>query len=375
MKTSISHLKYLFHQNKIQFKYYNRMSSSNIEVNENFNRITQQAITWCGINGLMYTDGKLNWCHAPIALTPNVFPRKSFIELQNIQSLFNELIDRVSRNKAFIIKELEEVRKHDEFTNCLLSIYEKQEENDILSSTQLGLHRSDYMFNSDINSLETPLQIEINTIASSFGSLSQKVSQLHKYLFTRNNNSKEFKLLIENQGITNKMSLIENNSLKMLALGIAEAHKLQLLSLPNAIVLFVVQPNERNLADQRLLEQELWLSYDIRVEFVTLKDLENKTQVDNNNNLIYNFDNDSLPISVVYYRSGYSPSDYTNDLEWKGREKVELSNAIKCPTIGYQLAGTKKIQQSLYDPLKLKIFLENEEEILRLRKHFASKFC
>ena len=36
--------------------------------------------------------------------------------------------------------------------------------------------------------------------------------------------------------------------------------------------------------------------------------------------------------------------------EWQAREMIELSSAIRCPTIAYQLAGTKKVQQELSNP-------------------------
>jgi glutathione synthase len=54
-----------------------------------------------------------------------------------------------------------------------------------------------------------------------------------------------------------------------------------------------------------------------------------------------------VKVSVAYFRSGYTPNDYPTEDEWAVREMIEISSAIKCPTVGYQLAGTKKIQQVL----------------------------
>ena len=34
-------------------------------------------------------------------------------------------------------------------------------------------------------------------------------------------------------------------------------------------------------------------------------------------------------VSVVYFRSGYTPSDYPSPLQWEVREKIELTRAIK----------------------------------------------
>ena len=55
-------------------------------------------------------------------------------------------------------------------------------------------------------------------------------------------------------------------------------------------------------------------------------------------------------ISVVYLRAGYGPGDYTSDTEWEARRMVEMSKAIKCPTVITQLAGCKKVQQVLAMP-------------------------
>lgn len=62
---------------------------------------------------------------------------------------------------------------------------------------------------------------------------------------------------------------------------------------------------------------------------------------------------DGREIAVVYFRSGYSPIHYPTDLEWSARLMMERSKAIKCPWIGYHLAGCKKIQQVLSNPTEL----------------------
>ncbi len=44
----------------------------------------------------------------------------------------------------------------------------------------LGIHRSDYMMHDVGKETENILQVEFNTISSSFGCLSSRVSQLHR---------------------------------------------------------------------------------------------------------------------------------------------------------------------------------------------------
>lgn len=50
-------------------------------------------------------------------------------------------------------------------------------------------------------------------------------------------------------------------------------------------------------------------------------------------------------MAVVYFRAGYTPTDYPGEIEWAARVLVERCDAYKCPTVAYQLAGAKKIQQ------------------------------
>eukprot|EP00775_Hariotina_reticulata_P013550 gene13550-13677_t len=55
-------------------------------------------------------------------------------------------------------------------------------------------------------------------------------------------------------------------------------------------------------------------------------------------------------VGLVYYRAGYTPDDYPTDQEWQARQLIEVSCAAKCPSVAYQLAGSKKVQQDLARP-------------------------
>lgn len=78
-------------------------------------------------------------------------------------------------------------------------------------------------------------------------------------------------------------------------------------------------------------------------------------------------------MAVVYYRTGYESSAYTSEEVWKVRLLMERSRAIKCPSIQYHLAGTKKVQQALAQPDALKRFLD-ENEITLVRQVFAGLY-
>ncbi|CAL9003452.1 unnamed protein product [Prunus brigantina] len=94
----------------------------------------------------------------------------------------------------------------------------------------------------------------------------------------------------------------------------------------------------------------------------------------------YNNPRGGQAIAVVYFRAGYTPNDYPSESEWRARLLLEQSSAIKCPSISYHLAGTKKIQQELVKPnvldltfyhLHVSRFVDNKEDIAKLRKCFA----
>mgnify|MGYP006112838483 FL=1 len=52
---------------------------------------------------------------------------------------------------------------------------------------------------------------------------------------------------------------------------------------------------------------------------------------------------------------------------------MEQSSALKCPSVGYQLTGTKRVQQVLTQPGVLELFLD-EKSSDQLRKSFAGQY-
>lgn len=69
-----------------------------------------------------------------------------------------------------------------------------------------------------------------------------------------------------------------------------------------------------------------------------------KIYIRNTANLNYlNYFSADMTVAVVYYRSGYELEAYPTDKEWDVRLLIERSRAIKCPSVQYHLAGTKKV--------------------------------
>jgi glutathione synthase len=373
-------------------RYYRKqmaMSSSN-GLKSDTDQFIKQADAWCAINGLLYSDGEKGFNMAPVALIPNTFSNSSYEYAQNVQPIINTLIDKISRDKDFLFEHLSPVATADTFVARLLDIYGQLPDEIIKEQVQVGLHRSDYMINVDENGKESPLQVEMNTIASSFGCLSKKVGDLHKFLLTRNSDSIIYQNLLkdisegqfsEDLNLEKTAKLIPNNrSVKMLAFGLAMAHFV--FGDTKAHILFIVQPGEKNVADQRLLEQELWTSHGVRVDFMTLAQVNSVGLIGKDNSLYISGSNsnsnsgeedDRVLVSVVYYRAGYTPNDYPSEKEWAAREMIEKSASTKCPSIGYQLAGTKKIQQVLCEDGNLEKYVSNKDALM-LKKCFAAQY-
>ena len=110
-------------------------------------------------------------------------------------------------------------------------------------------------------------------------------------------------------------------------------------------VLFIVEDGESNIVDQYALEKCLVSQFRFHVIRLTLCFvLESCVVAGDDHHLYVN----NKQVALVYFRTGYDPSHYPSDREWKARELIEKSSAVKCPTILAQLAGTKRVQESWY---------------------------
>jgi glutathione synthase len=321
--------------------------------------------------------------------------------------VFNELVDRLSRDKEYLNKALGEVSKSDEFTGRLLKMYNEVYPSGVSASAQpvaLGLHRSDYMIDDSsaaaaagagagAGAKKRLLQVELNTIASSFGCLASVTADLHRYLLERfflpslalqpssSSSSDELQAFLasylHNHGLVLPPStspsaaaisnLPPNPTLTQLPSALAAAHSYY--NNPEAIIVFIVQPGERNLFDQRFLELALWEKYQKQVVRLSLEEVTQRCLLKKEALFL----DGKHEVAVVYFRAGYTPVDYPSEKAWEARMMIERSAAVKCPTLGYQLAGTKKVQQLLCEPLALGRFLSKEQCVVA-QKHFTGLY-
>lgn len=91
----------------------------------------------------------------------------------------------------------------------------------------------------------------------------------------------------------------------------------------------------------------------------TLTEVHQQGTLGPNKELLIN----GVAVSVIYFRAGYEPGHYHSEKEWDARLLMERSAAIKCPSIQYHLAGTKKVQQALAKPGVLKKFIADDVKV------------
>lgn len=138
-----------------------------------------------------------------------------------------------------------------------------------------------------------------------------------------------------------------------------------------AAILFIIEDITYNICDQRFHEFHIRENYPhVKVIRKTLTDVFNTGVLGSNKELIV----DGIVVSVVYFRAGYEPGHYHSQNEWSARLMIERSSAIKCPSIHYHLAGTKKVQQALAKPGILNRFLTDEEDITRVKEIFTGLY-
>lgn len=288
--------------------------------------------------GLMMTMADGNISHVPFTAHPSQFPRVAYEEARQLQPLFNKLVVTLVRERHLLAHIAAEVSKYDAFIRGLYDIFEQVPPVDRM----FGITRSDYMLNGD----GRLLQIEMNTISVAFVAFSSHLARLHA---------------------EQDLNTETNRALEEIGSAFDEA--LRLYGMECRRVLMVVRPEEKNTFDQDLLLARLKEQHGIEVTRITLEQASTTVVLGPTRELLV----DGHEYGIVYYRSGYTASDYPSASEWKGRLLLESSCALKCPDVGSQLAGMKKTQQVLTDPKILENFLP-ATECEQMRRCFAGLY-
>ena len=307
----------------------------------------REAIDWAVSHGLvMATGDAAGTCkHAPFTMSATELPKGAYEKANAVTPLFNLIVDRGSQDIEFIEESLEVVLGADDFTRRCYELWKESLALGGVTPVELGLNRSDYLIDRRDG---LPKLVEINTIAASLAGLSMRTGKLHEFLDAR-----------FHQGTAVHPP---NNAIPGMVDAMAAAVRLyeQHHGAKDCAVLMVVLPDETNTSDQRALEHTLFERHGIKMVFSGLADVAGAPGPSATNGRS-GISVDGAEVAVAYFRSGYMPEHYPTEREWEGRRKLELSRAVKCPSMGYHLMGCKKIQQRLAVPGVLERFLQPDE--------------
>lgn len=309
---------------------------------QKFEDIIEDAIEWSSTNGFVMRHSAImrdnlptpSVLHAPFTLRPSPFDRRSYELVMSLPPLINSVMHGVSRDLDFIKRQLASTASVDPFIARLLQVAELAAQRRV-QPLEMGILRTDYMLNKDSSGAINPLQVEINAISSALPALSTRVCELHH----RMNSMHQQRLYAEPEPLAvsqHQMSSSLNDVADAMAAAIRAFKASDSDSSHQVAMLMIVQANDFNLGDQRLLQWSLEQRHQIltiRRTFDQLVDL--LPQFSSTNDLII----DGYQVGLVYYRAAYTPNDFTREIHWQVLETIELSTAIKCPTTAIHLSG------------------------------------
>jgi len=354
--------------------------------------LVSRALGWANTKGLQMSPQPGVFVHAPLSLTPFPLSATEFERARALAPAFNTLVEAIAADPDWLLEVLDATLASDPFTARLAQVLrDLRTAGGEAQPLHLGIHRSDYMLDeparADGAGFAAPRlqQIELNTIAASFGCLSAKISGLHTYLCAVA--ADDVAAVLEPSAAAELAAgarLPPNSALEALPDALAAAHAAYVdqagLSIGEGtlpVALFVVQPGEGNVADQRMLELALYERHGVQTLRCTLGEIATDAELRNGPSrggprpCLYVR---GLEVAVAYFRAGYGPDDYLGEAEWGARLTVERSAAIKCPTVSYQLVGTKKVQQVLSEPGVLERFVAHPAEAAAVRATFAGLY-
>ncbi|CXI61654.1 glutathione synthetase [Plasmodium berghei] len=370
-----------------------------------------------------------------------LLPQKLNIDLLNLCKkctlLFSEIFDNIVCDLPFLLNALENIKGNDEFSKKIIDICEKvylSKENgrNINNDIRCIIGRSDYMkHDGNLGNDSEIKQIEYNTISVAFGNLSSIIFEAHKNMIkeiykeyfpymTEQNKEEIFEILDKK---------FDNNFLQGISTCIEKSHNIYIentnkLKNNKIVTICILHDDDINSFDKYQTKCEL-NKLGISQRYFTVKQLQNlfeKKKIflnytnetlnesidrlinningcneknirpgklminlnddDINGNIFEQYKKNIFEVSVIYFRALYSPLHY-NEIVWKLREMLEFSDAVKIPSLPYQLVGLKKIQMLLLDDEILRKYIsidlnknkKSEEQILNdmstLKKTFA----
>lgn len=294
-----------------------------------------EAIDFAISNGLLKYNSSYELTHAPFSLTPFSVRPELHRQMAELTPLCNRLWMKIAADTPFLREALEKTAATDSFIANLLTLLP---EGNAATEWQLLISRNDFLLEpeNETTGIRQPRQVEFNTISNSFLALSRQVSLLHHHL--------HLKGLLPCPPLVNDPLEAAVDTMARVIKSYGGARNCMLM---------VVQQPEQNIFDQRIIEYRLLEKHKIQTVRMTLEEIAEKATLENGRLQI-----NGQTAALTYFRAGYTPADYKDPASWRARALIESSATVKCPTVGMQLAGAKKIQQLLGDPKILERYLE-----------------
>ena len=310
------------------------------------NDAVESAVDWSLMHGLALKAGISSANHCAFSFSPTPIARERFRQLKAVVPLMGRMIHAVASDYEFLSKAIRPLQGSECLFDHLYELYQKlHTEGNNPACHSLLIMRTDFM--DDARS--GPKIIEFNGIAAGMGPFGQRAHQLHQYL--QETQPSEF----QHWAGVDKVDLVDNAAIENLACGIAAAARTMRENSgePGApVFLMVVQPDEDNVYDQKILKLALQAK-GVRTVRRTLRQLYEELASSENNQLLLK---DIGQIDVVYFRTGYQPQDYvagdvpeSRCCEALGniRAFIETHNVAVNATVAQQLATSKRVQTLL----------------------------
>ncbi len=240
--------------------------------------ILQEVVDFCGVTGLMLKESKEPADYhrsiaAPVSLFPCCIPEPYFHHAIKVQPTMNTLVEKLARDASTIHKVLTPYTAADDFPKRLLAISDKYHATKHKQDVYLGIIRSDYMLDTVERKL---LMVEYNTIASSFGVLSDKLNALQRHLYSR------YPHLFPADFELSRLAP-PNDFVEKATAAFAKCIELYRKARPSAKsvhIAVIVQEGERNVYDQKPLELAAFEKYGIPSMRLTFKESYENAKVD-----------------------------------------------------------------------------------------------
>ena len=311
--------------------------------------IIEEMINYLYSHGIVMKNEKKGVIQIPCVIFPSPIVKSFFEKIEFYQIAFNKIFDKLSRDQQFLEEILTPLSESDEFIKKNLEISKKAHEFPQKQKIQLNIYRNDFMVDKIKKFI---YQTEFNTIAVTMATFSDEMKRFFTYFskkypefFDRFLNKNDREVLIE-----------KSDSIPNFVDSIIEGIKLFNENYKETLIIFVVQENEKNIYDQRSIENDLYNRFNIKSRRLTLNEIAKNCEFDENKNIKF----ENKIISLFYFRSCYTEKDFIDEESWKGREMIELSTAIKVPNINSFLTTFKVFQYYLTKPEILKKFCPEE---------------